>query len=137
MEISVKFNGQSPRINSLIEKYQGIPLQDWISIIPKIFHDEMNGYDFELDFSGTELDCEEIKTASRKAKISVDEVPIFLKNELESREIKADNINLLLSWLKKIQTGNLIMRVFVKSIMNSLTKTIHISPFTIPQNIVR
>lgn len=99
MEISVKFNGQSPRINSLIEKYQGKPLEDWISIIPKIFHDEMNGYDFELDFSGTELDCEEIKTAFRKAKVSEVEVPIFLKNELESREIKSESINSLLSWL--------------------------------------
>ena len=99
MEISVKFNGQSPHINSLIEKYQGQTLEDWISVIPQIFYDEMNGYFFELDFSGTELDCEEIKSAFRKAKVSEDEVTIFLKNELEPREIKADNINSLLLWL--------------------------------------
>jgi len=101
MEISVKFNGQSPRINSLIEKYQGMPLEDWISIIPQIFYDEMNGYFFELDFSGTELDCDEIKTAFRKSKVSEDEVTIFLKNELEPREVKAENINSLLLWLDR------------------------------------
>ena len=55
-ELKVQFNGHPPRINSMIEKYQRRPLQDWIAEIPQIFHDEMNGYGFQLDFYGTELD---------------------------------------------------------------------------------
>ncbi|WP_295089215.1 hypothetical protein [Ruminococcus sp.] len=100
MEINVKFNGQPPRINSLIEKYQDSPLQDWINNIPYIFYDEMNGYDFELDFSGTSLDYEEVKKAFKKARVSENQVTIFLKNELESREAKTERITSLLEWLK-------------------------------------
>ncbi len=99
MEINVVFNGQPPRINSLIEKYQSKPLQDWISLLPQIFHDEMNGYYFELDFSGTELDCEEVKHAFRKANVSNQEVAVFLKNKLDSRENKLKSISELLEWL--------------------------------------
>ena len=64
-ETEVRFNGQPPRINSLIEKYQNVVLQDWINELPQIFHDEMNGYDFELEFCGTELDLAEIEGAFR------------------------------------------------------------------------
>ena len=99
MEINVVFNGQPPRINSLIEKYQSKPLQDWISLLPQIFHDEMNGYYFELDFSGTELDCEEVNRAFRKANVSSQEVAVFLKNKLDSRENKLKSISELLEWL--------------------------------------
>lgn len=52
-EMAIKFNGQPPHINSLVEKYQDCPLQDWVAEIPFIFHDEMNGYGFELDFCGS------------------------------------------------------------------------------------
>ena len=45
-ETKVQFNGQPPRINSLIEKYQDGTLQSWVSLIPRIFYDEMNGCDF-------------------------------------------------------------------------------------------
>ena len=100
MEINIKFNGQEPRINSLVEKYQKLPLQDWINKIPNIFYNEMNGYDFELDFSGTELDCDEVRKAFLKAGVSEEEVIVFLKNELDSRELKVENIDKLLTWLK-------------------------------------
>ena len=99
MEINVKFNGQPPHINSLIEKYQDIPLQDWIDVIPQIFHDEMNGYFFELDYYGTALDCNEVIRAFRKAGVTEKEVPVFLKKELASRETKIKNIDELLDWL--------------------------------------
>ena len=36
LETEVRFNGQLPRINSLVEKYQGEKLQTWISEIPSI-----------------------------------------------------------------------------------------------------
>lgn len=101
MEIDVTFNGQPPHINSLIEKYQHIVLQDWIKELPQIFHDEMNGYYFELDFSGTELDYDEITAAFRAAGVSEEEVSVFLKNELECREVKIERIRDLLEWLGK------------------------------------
>ena len=99
-ETDIKFNGQSPKINSLVEKYQGEILNDWIDRIPQIFHDEMNGYGFELDFSGTELDCKNLQATFDRFGISRQEVPIFFKNELESRSVKVDRIENLLCWLK-------------------------------------
>ena len=47
---TVRFNGQPPRINSQVEKYESVMLKDWIHKVPGIYHDEMNGYDFDLYF---------------------------------------------------------------------------------------
>lgn len=97
--IQVKFNGQPPRINSLVEKHQDSPLQDWVSDIPSIFHDEMNGYGFGLDFYGTQLDYTELCSAFQKQGVSEGDVQIVLKDELESRETKIERIHELLDWL--------------------------------------
>lgn len=99
-ETGIKFNGQAPRINSLVEKYQGLILNDWIDKIPSIFCDEMNGYGFELDFSGTELDFRNLSEAFKRAGITQEQVPIFYKNELESRQVKVSRIEKLLTWLE-------------------------------------
>ena len=58
VETEIIFNGIKPRINSLVEKYQHESLQFWVRKVPYIFHDEMNGYDFDLEFSGTNTDFE-------------------------------------------------------------------------------
>ena len=100
-EINVKFNGQPPRINSLVEKYSGRPLGDWLEELPQIFHDEMNGYGFELDFYGTELDFAEVESAFRRAEVSEREVPVVLKNDMECHEVKVERIRDLLEWLDK------------------------------------
>lgn len=102
-ETQIKFNGQPPRINSLVEKYQDLPLQSWINRIPKIFYDEMNGYYFELDFSGTELDYEMLCNTFRKAGITNKIVPIIHKGGLEDRITKQKRIDSLLIWLEKQQ----------------------------------
>ncbi|MGL4953199.1 MAG: hypothetical protein ACRC5Q_05290, partial [Culicoidibacterales bacterium] len=60
LETKVKFNNQPPKINSLIEKYEQKNLHTWIDKIPTIFYQEMNGYDFEFDFSGTETDFQAV-----------------------------------------------------------------------------
>ncbi|MGL6008292.1 MAG: hypothetical protein ACRC1D_02460, partial [Culicoidibacterales bacterium] len=60
LETKVKFNNQLPKINSLIEKYEQKNLHTWIDKIPTIFYQEMNGYDFEFDFSGTETDFQAV-----------------------------------------------------------------------------
>lgn len=99
METKIRFNGQPPRINSLVEKYQNMSLQSWISRIPKIFYDEMNGYYFELDFSGTELDYEVLCNTFRRAGITNEIVPIIHKQRLEDRITKQNEMEKLLGWL--------------------------------------
>ena len=100
METKIHFNGQPPRINSLVEKYQNMSLQSWISRIPKIFYDEMNGYYFELDFTGTELDYEVLCNTFKKAGITNEIVPIVHKQCLEDRITKQNEMEKLLGWLE-------------------------------------
>lgn len=100
LETEIKFNGQQPRINSLVEKYQSGILQNWVKDLPHIFHDEMNGYDFELEFSGTERDFDELKRAFMQAGVTEDEVKLFHKSELEGRDSKRLRIKELLKWLE-------------------------------------
>ena len=99
LETEVRFNGKPPRINSLVEKYQGEKLQTWVNDIPSIFYDEMNGYDFELDFSGTDLDFEELKKSFARAGVGKDLVQLFHKGELKSRHEKSVAIDNLLKWI--------------------------------------
>ena len=101
LETEVRFNGNPPRINSLVEKYQGEKLQTWVNAIPSIFYDEMNGYDFELDFSGTELDFEELKKSFAKAGVGKDLVQLFHKGEIQSRHDKLLAIDGFLKWLEE------------------------------------
>ena len=106
LETTVKFNGQAPRINSLVEKYQNGSLQKWVRMLPDIFHDEMNGYDFELEFSGTKSDFQEVVDAFRKKGVSEELVRIFHKNELEGRYEKSQMIDRLMLWLSENQNRN-------------------------------
>lgn len=104
-ETKIRFNGRSPRVNSLVEKYQKEKLQDWIEELPEIFRDEMNGYVFDLEFSGTKNDFEDLKKAFKKAfkkaGISNPQVHFFHRNELGGREEKLDKIDELMSSLTK------------------------------------
>lgn len=100
LETKIKFNGQEPRINSLVEKYQHNILQTWVSKIPSIFYDEMNGYGFELEFSGTVLDCEDVAATFLEAGVDDTQVKIFHKNELDCRYSKVQQIEKLLKWFE-------------------------------------
>ena len=99
-ETNIRFNGQPPRINSQVEKYQNLSLQSWISRIPKIFYDEMNGYYFELGFAGTKLDYEALCNTFRRAGITNEIVPIVHKQCLEDRITKQHKMENLLAWLE-------------------------------------
>jgi len=104
LETIVRFNGQEPKVNCLIEKYQGGKLQSWIKRIPSIFYDEMNGYDFELDFTGTKSDFEDLMEAFTEAGVNTEgreQVRIFHKNELDDVRKKCEGITELLEWLKE------------------------------------
>lgn len=99
LETAVKFNGQEPKINSLVEKYQNGMLQEWLGLIPKIFYDEMNGYDFELEYSGTISDFRGLVKAFEDAGVTEEKVHLFHKNNLESRAEKVEKIEKLFEWL--------------------------------------
>ena len=98
-ETKVKFNGRPPRINSLIEKYQDKRLQEWIKDIPSIFHDEMNGYNFVLDFSGTAMDFQELEKSFAEAKVSKNIINLVFSNEMESRIVKTIELDEAFEWL--------------------------------------
>ena len=100
LETEVLFDGNPPRINSLVEKYKGEKLQTWIAKVPSVFYDEMNGYYFELDFSGTELDFEELKKSFAQAGVGKDLVSLFHKGELTDRRQKLLSVEDLLKWLE-------------------------------------
>lgn len=116
LETVIKFNGQKPKINSLVERYHDARLQSWISKIPEIFYNEMNGYNFDLDFSGTKADYNDLIGAFNHANVRTTEtqksngeivqadVRLFFKNELEDSQTKSQEIARLLNWFK--QTPN-------------------------------
>lgn len=99
-ETKIKFNGNEPRINSLVEKYTKSKLQSWIKDIPTIFYDEMNGYDFELLFSGTELEFNELVVVFSIINEKEEQVKLIHNNKLESRNKKIERINKLINWLR-------------------------------------
>ena len=70
LETKILFNAQPPKINSQVEKFQAMPLQKWLPQLPVVFYAEMNGYDFDLDFSGTALDFSQLKSALEAAKVT-------------------------------------------------------------------
>lgn len=116
LETVIKFNGQKPKINSLVERYHDARLQSWISKIPEIFYNEMNGYNFDLDFSGTKADYNDLigafnhtnvrttETQKSNGEIVQADVRLFFKNELEDSQTKSQEIARLLNWFK--QTPN-------------------------------
>ena len=114
METLIRFNGHAPLINSLVEKYDGLMLQAWIDQVPSIFHDEMNGYDFELEFSGPELEFYELRQAFKKAGITDKDVNLFWKNELDSREEKVRGLNGLMKWLWEHPNRNFDIQSFTE-----------------------
>ncbi|MDR3353480.1 MAG: hypothetical protein LBO21_00415 [Synergistaceae bacterium] len=100
LETSVKFNEREPKINSLVERYRAEKLQAWIAELPNIFYNEMNGYDFDLDFSGTKIDFDCLQASFDSAGVSRESVRLFHKNELESVWRKNAEISTLLDWLE-------------------------------------
>lgn len=97
----VRFNGEEPRINSQIEKYEHLPLKDWVNKVPDIFYNEMNGYDFDMHFIGTKPDFEEVKKSFKKVGVSEEDVRLFHKNEIEDSETKSKEIDQLIRWIKE------------------------------------
>lgn len=100
LETVVKFNGSAPKINSLVEKHLDDTLQKWMDKIPGIFYDEMNGFGFDLEFTGTTTDFETLQAVFDAQRISRDSVRILHKNELEDAWKKSERLSALLDWLQ-------------------------------------
>lgn len=101
LETEVKFNGQEPKINSQIEKFENKLLADWVRDVPRMFYDEMNGYDFDLFFSGTEYDFQKLQQTFISLGVTPDQVRLIMRNELEDAEIKSNEIRDLMEWLRE------------------------------------
>lgn len=99
LETDVKFNGQYPKINSQIEKYENQLLADWVKYVPRIFYDEMNGYDFDLFFSGTKYDFQKLNQAFAQSGVTQEQVRLIMRNELQDAEAKSNEINEMIDWL--------------------------------------
>lgn len=112
LETHVRFNGQKPKINCQIEKYENQLLSDWVNNVPQIFYDEMNGYDFDLVFSGTEYDFQKLKQAFAANDITPEQVRLTMRNELEDAEVKSNEINKMLEWLRSERNRQFDFDVF-------------------------
>lgn len=112
LETHVRFNGQRPKINCQIEKYENQLLSDWVSNVPQIFYDEMKGYDFDLIFSGTEYDFQKLNQAFAANDVTPEQVRLIMRNELEDAEVKSDEINKMLEWLRSERNRQFDFEVF-------------------------
>ena len=100
LETKVYFNGQLPKINSQIEKFENKRLFVWSDKLLDILYSEMNGYDFDLDFSGTKADYEKIKYLIEKKHLN-SEIRLNFVNRLEEAAKKCRRFNEMITWLKR------------------------------------
>ena len=114
LETIVRFNGKEPRINCQIEKYEHQPLNIWIEMVPSIFYNEMNGYNFELLFTGTKPDYEALKDTFLRAGVTSSEVQIRHKHELEDAYSKSDEITQMLKWLAENRNRRFDYEAFIQ-----------------------
>lgn len=100
LETKVYFNGQLPKINSQIEKFENKRLFVWSDKLLDILYSEMNGYDFDLDFSGTKADYEKIKYLIKKNHLN-SEIRLNFVNRLEEAAKKCRRFKEMITWLKR------------------------------------
>ena len=100
LETKVYFNGQLPKINSQIEKFENKRLFVWSDKLLDILYSEMNGYDFDLDFSGTKADYEKIKYIIEKKHLN-SEIRLNFVNRLEEAAKKCRRFKEMITWLKR------------------------------------
>ena len=101
LETEVRFNGREPQVNCAIGKFEKQPLASWVHEVPKIFHDEMNGFGFDLYFTGTDADFDGVVQAFRNAKVPDDSVRVLRKGGLQSADEKLRRVRDLASWLRE------------------------------------
>ncbi|CAI3304763.1 hypothetical protein CIRMBP1314_00048 [Enterococcus cecorum] len=100
LETKVYFNGQLPKINSQIEKFENKRLFVWSDKLLDILYSEMNGYDFDLYFSGTKADYEKIMYLIEKDHLN-SEIRLNFVNRLEEAAKKCMRFKEMITWLKR------------------------------------
>ena len=109
----VLFNGHEPKVNSAVEKFEGRPLVDWAKEIPRTFYDEMNGYDFDFYFTGTDADYIKVRDAFRNQGIDGEAVRIVREGRLEDVDLKRQEIGSLIAWLNEHRNRRFDFDTFV------------------------
>ncbi len=99
-ETTARFNEKEPGKNSRVRNYRGSKLADWVDLVPEIFREEMNGYDFELSFSGTAMDYELLEKSFAEARVD-GKVNIFSNKTLADRIDKYNKIKSLIGQLRQ------------------------------------
>lgn len=102
-ETDVLFNGRVPKVNSAVEKHLDEQLSDWVGDVPRILHDEMSGYDFDLVFSGTLADFESLRKSFKAAGVADGEVRFSHKCALRDARSKKEDVRSLLEWLAAVE----------------------------------
>ena len=100
LETEVLFNGRAPQMNSAVHKYDKRPFVDWVNEVPRILHDEMNGYGFDLLFTGTDLDFKLLKNAFQAAGVPEESVRVIRKGGLGAADEKMALVSQLVDWLR-------------------------------------
>lgn len=112
MDFKAKFNGKEPHINSSVERYARTPLQMWINDLPHMLYDEMNGYDFDLEFIGPDLEYDDIVASFINVGVSSDDVRCIHVKSMESRIDKLKRIQELCDWLDNNTNARLDLNTF-------------------------
>ena len=99
-ETEVTFNGKSPGLNCLVENYRESFLQEWLTRLPDIFRNEMNGYDFDIDFIGTKLDFKNLTKTFKDAGEKYKCIHLFHKEALDDRKTKAKKLEDFYKWVE-------------------------------------
>ena len=128
---SARFNGHAPRINSPIEKFEERPLVEWVQEVPRIFHDEMNGYDFDFAFTGTDTDYEKLLGAFESQGIGPKDVRITRRGQLEDVDTKKREIAELIEWLNRHRNRRFDFSAFRSANSEALDSTM---PFVVIQD---
>ena len=115
LETEVLFNGRAPRFNSAAKKHEHQALVEWAREVPRIFRDEMNGYDFDLFFSGTDSDYARVERAFRAEGAPEGSVRFCRIGMLKGASDKRDAVLELMRWLQENPNGRFDFDAMVKA----------------------
>ncbi len=95
LETTARFNNHAPKVNSAIERFEGRPLADWANEIPQTYRDEMNGFDFDLYFTGTEADYERMVSAFTEQGIAILDESSFIDSVPSAKDMPKNAVRVI------------------------------------------
>lgn len=91
---TILVNGEPPKKDSKLVQYLNLRFQVWVDKIPSLLAEEYNDDEFEITFHGTDLDYQDLLSATRSAakdglKITIKKIPAkeFGDKETDIREL--------------------------------------------------